>query len=332
MGDDGLRTDPRMAMKILLVKTSSLGDVVHNLPMVTDIVAARPGITIDWLVEPAFADIPTMHPAVHSVIPADLRRWLRAPLDRRTWRGVGALRARLRETPYDMILDTQGLVKSALVARLGRGPLYGPNRQSAREPMAAAFYTQGLAMDWGRHAVWRNRMLGAGALGYPLPETAPDYGLSGAPLGGAGEPVCLAFHATSRASKLWPQERWIALGQALRRQGFRILLPSGNAREQAAAEEIARAIGDGAQALGRTDIRALGDMIVQARMAVGVDTGLLHLAAALGRPTVGIFCDSDPTQTGVLADRARNLGGFHASPHVDEVLGALKDLEIIDAA
>ncbi len=322
-----------MVMKILLVKTSSLGDVVHNLPMVTDIVAARPGITIDWLVEPAFADIPAMHPAVRSVIPVDLRRWLRAPFDRRTWRGIGALRATLRETPYDLILDTQGLVKSAVVARLGRGPHYGPDRRSAREPLAATLYDHGLAMNWGRHAVWRNRMLGAGALGYPLPDTPPDYGLViPRPGNHAVEPTCVAFHATSRASKLWPQGHWVALGQALRRQGFRILLPSGNAREQAAAETIAQAIGGGAQALGRTSVRALADLIACARMAVGVDTGLLHLAAALGRPTVGIFCDSDPAQTGVLAAHAANLGGFQASPRVDEVLGALERLGILRAA
>ena len=320
-------------MKILLVKTSSLGDVVHNLPMLTDIVTARPGITIDWLVEPAFADIPAMHPAVSSVIPADLRRWLRAPFDRRTWRDVAALRARLRGLAYDMILDTQGLVKSAVVARLGRGPHYGPDRRSAREPLAAAFYDHGLAMNWDRHAVWRNRMLGSGALGYPLPETPPDYGLAIPEAEGrAIEPACIAFHATSRASKLWPQGNWVALGQTLRRQGFRILLPSGNAREQAAAKEIAQAIGDGAQALARTSVRALADLIACARMVVGVDTGLLHLAAALGRPTVGIFCDSDPAQTGVLAARAINLGGFQASPRVDEVLGALDRLGIVRAA
>lgn len=301
--------------------------------MVTDIATARPGIAIDWLVEPAFADIPAMHPAVNSVIPADLRRWLRAPLDRRTWRDIATLRARLRETSYDMILDTQGLVKSAVVARLGRGPHYGPDRRSAREPLAAAFYDHGLAMDWDRHAVWRNRMLGAGALGYPLPATPPDYGLAVPEAEGrAREPTCVAFHATSRASKLWPRERWIALGHALRRQGFRILLPSGNAREQAAAEEIAQAIGDGAQALARTGVRALADVIIGAQMAVGVDTGLLHLAAALGRPTVGLFCDSDPAQTGVLAERAINLGGFHGSPGVDEVLDALDRLGVIRAA
>ncbi|WP_287800455.1 lipopolysaccharide heptosyltransferase I [Acidiphilium sp.] len=320
-------------MRILLVKTSSLGDVVHNLPMVSDMVRARPGLAIDWLVEPAFADIPAMHPAVGSVVVADLRHWLRSPWDRGTWRGVRALRARLAETAYDLILDTQGLVKSALVARLARGPLYGPDRRSAREPLAAAFYAHGLPMDWRRHAVWRNRMLGAGALGYPLPETPPDYGLS-APLSGdrLTEPACLLFHATSRASKLWPAGHWVALGRALQRRGFATLLPSGNEREQAAATGIAQAIGAGARVLPRTGIRELAGVIAQARMAVGVDTGLLHLAAALGRPTVGIFCDSDPAQTGVLANAAMNLGGFKACPAADEVLAALEQLGTLRAA
>jgi heptosyltransferase-1 len=319
-------------MHILLVKTSSLGDVVHNLPMVTDMASMQPGIVIDWLVEPAFADIPAMHPAIHSVIPADIRRWLRAPWDQKTWRGVGELRARLAQTRYDLILDTQGLVKSALVARLARGPLYGPDRRSAREPLAAAFYTRGLAMDWDRHAVWRNRTLGAGALGYVLPKTVPDYGLAIPPADRPGEPVCVAFHATSRASKLWPPGHWVALGKALRERGFGILLPSGNAREQAAAAAIATAIGDGAQALPRTGIRELARMIAGARMTVGVDTGLLHLAAALGRPTVGIFRDSDPAQTGVLARDALDLGGFRSCPTADEVLAALARLGLGEAA
>ena len=319
-------------MHVLLVKTSSLGDVVHNLPMVTDMAVMRPGIVIDWLVEPAFADIPAMHPAIRSVIPADIRRWLRAPWEPGTWRGVRALRARLTKTTYDLILDTQGLAKSALIARLARGPLYGPDRHSAREPLAAAFYTRGLPMSRDRHAVWRNRMLGAGALGYPLPETMPDYGLAVPPSGDTGEPFCIAFHATSRASKLWPPGHWGMLGQALRRQGFRILLPSGSAREQAAAAKITAAIGDGALALPRTGIRELAGVIAQARMAVGVDTGLLHLAAALGRPTVGIFRDSDPAQTGVLARDAVNLGGLRSCPTVDEVRAALARLGIGDAA
>ncbi len=318
-------------MKVLLVKTSSLGDVVHNLPMVSDMAGMRPGLVIDWLVEPAFADIPAMHPAVRSVIPADIRRWLRAPWDRGTWKGVGALRARLAQTRYDLILDTQGLIKSALIARLGHGPLYGPNRHSAREPLAAIFYTQGLAMSWDRHAVWRNRMLGAGALRYPLPETAPDYGIGIAPADDTAEPTCIAFHATSRTSKLWLPGHWIALGKALRLRGFRILLPSGSPHEQAAAREIAAGIGDGATALPRTGIRELARVIAGARMTVGVDTGLVHLAAALGRPTVGIFCDSDPAQTGVLAREAINLGGLRSCPTADDVLSALGRLGIMDA-
>lgn len=319
-------------MHVLLVKTSSLGDVVHNLPMVTDMAAMRPGIVLDWLVEPAFADIPAMHPAIHSVIPADIRRWRRAPWDRETWRGVKELRARLTNTRYDLILDTQGLVKSALVARLAQGPLYGPDRRSAREPLAATLYARGLAMSRDRHAVWRNRMLGAGALGYPLPATMPDYGLTMTPAGHTGEPVCVAFHASSRASKLWPPGHWVTLGKALCQRGFRILLPSGNAREQAAATDIAAAIGGRVEALPRTGIRELAGLIAGARMTVGVDTGLLHLAAALGRPTVGIFRDSDPRQTGVLARDAVDLGGLQSCPTVDEVLTALGRLGLGDAA
>ncbi len=315
-------------MKVLLVKTSSLGDVVHNLPMVSDIQALRPDVEIHWLVERAFADIPRLHPAVRTVIPLDLRRWLRAPGRRASWAALRDLRRTLRAASYDLVLDTQGLVKSALVAHLAGAPVYGPDRRSAREPLAAAFYQKGLPMSWDQHAVWRNRALGAAAFGYPLPQSAPDYGLTPPPpRHERPAPTCMALHATSRQSKMWPHGHWVALARTLAERGLTALLPSGNADERRAAETIAEAVGAGAEALPPLTIQDLAAIMADARIVVGVDTGLAHLAAALKKPTVGIFCDSDPGQTGILsAHGAANLGGFGACPSVDEVLRALEDL------
>lgn len=319
-------------MQILIVKTSSLGDVVHNLPMVSDIQRHRPEVQVDWLVERAFADIPALHSGVRSVISVDLRRWLRTLGQGQTWRELRRFRERIQGRTYDMILDSQGLVKSALIARLARGPLYGPDRRSAREGLAAALYQHGIPMVWEQHAVWRNRSLGASALDYPLPHTPVNYGLRppSLPRTRSG-PFCVAFHATSRPSKLWPSERWITLGKTLADHGIETLLPSGNEQEQRAAQRIAQGIGAGAEALARMSVADLAGVIAGSRFAVGVDTGLVHLAAALNRPTVGIFCDSDPAQTGVLAEEggAVNLGGFGVQPSVDDVLTGLRRLQAL---
>lgn len=318
-------------MKILIVKTSSLGDVVHNLPMISDLHAHMPEAQIDWLVESAFADIPALHPAIRTVIPINLRRWLRAPGQAETWRALGALRKRLRGETYDVILDSQGLIKSAIISHLARGPIYGPDARSAREPLAALFYQRGLPMRRGQHAVWRNRALGAEAFGYTLPRTPPTYGLrtaSGDPP--SDKPTCVAFHATSRASKLWPTTHWIDLGKALVDRGIHMLFPSGSESEHETAQAIAQAIGTNASALARMGIRDLAQVISRAQFTIGVDTGLVHLAAALKRPTVGVFCDSDPALTGVLAENhVINLGGFHERPSVEAVLTALQGMGAI---
>lgn len=318
-------------MDILIVKTSSLGDVVHNLPMVSDIYAQYPGARIDWLIEKAFADIPALHPAVHTVIPVTLRQWLRAPWERKTWQELRALRKVLRKKPYDLILDSQGLLKSAALGRLGVGPLFGSDRRSAREPLAAWLYTKGVAVRWEQHAVWRNRSLAAGVFGYALPTTPPNYGLlAPPPLAHWPQPACVALHASSRDSKLWPEDRWVLLGKRLAQRGLITLLPSGSDQEQERAQRIAASIGSGAQALPRMRVRELAGILGSARVIIGVDTGLVHLAAALSRPTIGIFCDSDPGQTGVLAETgAINLGGFGAKPSVDDVLQSAESLSVL---
>ncbi|MHB1566087.1 MAG: lipopolysaccharide heptosyltransferase I [Acidiferrobacter sp.] len=319
-------------MRILIVKTSSLGDVIHNLPAVTDLAAQRPEATIDWLVEGRFAEIPALHPAIATVLPLALRQWLRAPWRPTTWRAVQGLRAQLRARAYDVVIDSQGLLKSACVARLAGAPLVGPDRLSAREPLAANLYQRGVRVRGAEHAVTRNRTLIAGAFGYPVPITPPDYGLTApAPPPGPWPPhYCLALHASSRRTKLWGPERWQQLGQDLAHRGWAILLPSGSAAEARAAATIATAIGASAQALPPMTLTALAGLMGGAQAVIGVDTGLLHLAAALKRPTVGLFTDSDPQQTGVRAAApTANLGGRAENPTAHAVLAALATFGIL---
>ncbi|MDA8390078.1 MAG: lipopolysaccharide heptosyltransferase I [Gammaproteobacteria bacterium] len=318
-------------MRILIVKTSSLGDIVHNLPAVSDMAAHLPDAHIDWLAEEAFADIPALHPAVRTVHTIRLREWLRAPWRAATWRAVQTLKERLQAEPYDVVLDSQGLLKSAAVARLAGQPVWGADRLSAREPLAALFYQKGVRVRRDQHAVTRNRTLAAGAFGYPVPIGPPRYGIHASPTAHSGpKPYWVALHATSRAAKLWPPEHWVVLGQGLARLGFATLLPSGTDREAEAARVIAAGIGPSATCLPRMAIRALAGVLAEAAAVVGVDTGLVHLGAALGRPTVGIYCDTDPLRTGVFAEgQAVNVGGIGAHPSPTEVMAALARLEAL---
>ena len=302
--------------RILFVKTSSLGDVVHNCPAVSDAARALPGAAIDWVVEEPFAAIAAMHRSVRRVIPVALRRWRAALWKPAVWDEVGVWRAALRAERYDAVVDTQSLLKSALVSRAASGTRHGLDRASAREWLAPLFYDARHAVPRHLHAVQRNRMLAAQALDYEVPP-ALDYGLRAPEAHKSGYVVLLTM--TSRADKLWPEERWIELGRAL---GAPAILPWGSEEERARAERISRAIGG--TVLPRKSVEELARVFAAARAVVGLDTGLTHLAAALGVAAVGIFCGSDPRLTGLYgAPYARNAGAPGQPPTVQEVLQLL---------
>lgn len=314
--------------RILIIKTSSMGDVVHNLPMVTDIVRNVPQAVIDWVVEEAFADIPALHPKVSQVIPVALRRWRWRLFDPGIWREWGQFKRQLRAHSYDVVLDSQGLLKSALIGRLATGDYWGPDHASAREASAAWFYQHTAAVPKGRHAVWRNRALAAAAFGYDLDEGSFDYGIRPpAPTPEVALParyvVCL--HAASRGAKLWQQEHWITLGLKLTAYGLNLVFPWGTAAERRRAQQLAQAL-PRAVVLPRLRLLTLASVLNRAQAVIGVDTGLVHLAAALGRPTVALYIDSNSTLSGVLgpdAQRTASLGGPNSPPRVSEVIDAL---------
>jgi heptosyltransferase-1 len=283
---------------------------------VSDAARAAPGAAIDWVVEEPFAGIAAMHRAVRRVIPVAVRRWRSALWKPAVWSETGAWRRRLRAERYDAVVDTQSLVKSALICRLARGRRHGMDRASAREWLAAAFYDVHHSVPRELHAVQRNRLLSASALGYEIAEPA-DYGLRVPQTPKSGYVVLLTM--TSRADKLWPEERWVELGRSL---GAPAILPWGSEAERVRADRISTQIGGTVPP--RRNLEELARLFAGARAVVGLDTGLTHLAAALGVPAVGIYCGSDPALTGLYgAPLARNVGGPGRPPEVAEVLRML---------
>lgn len=309
--------------KIALVKTSSMGDVIHNLPVVSDILFHYPNSEIHWVVEEAFSEIPAMHPGVRKVIPLALRRWRKKPFAATNRQEMQHFRDCLRGEPYDLVIDTQGLIKSALVCRLIKSVRCGFDWSSAREPIASLLYDFTRNVDKTLHAVDRNRQLAAKCLGYE-PTNPLDYGLN------RQSETCgkyaLFLHATSRDEKLWSEENWVELGGQLSRQGLGIVLPWGSDKEKERSERLAGRI-PGAIVPQKMSLNAAATLIRGAKITVGVDTGLSHLAAATNTPIVGIYCATDPGLTGILsAGNGINLGGKNHSPDVRQVLAAVEQL------
>lgn len=309
---------------IVLIKTSSLGDVLHNLPVVSDICQHIPDARIDWVVEESFAALPMLHPKVNRVISVAVRRWRKS-----WWQSRGEVQTacrNLRACHYDFALDTQGLLKSALITRCTDATRCGFDQTSAREPLASLFYDRTYRVAKNQHAVERNRQLAGQALGY-TPQGAPDYGIRALDIilpWLPAEPYAVLLHATSRDDKLWDEQNWIALGAYLHQTGMRAVLPWGNEQEKARSERLCLSI-PGAINTPRLNLNEAAALLGRARAVIGVDTGLSHLAAALDVPTIGIYTATDPGLTGLYAgSRALNLGGKNSPPTVAAVCTALE--------
>lgn len=318
-------------MKVLLVRLSSMGDLIHTLPAIDDLSRMCPYIELHWLCEAGFTDIAHLHPFVKQVHAMRWRQWRNQLTKADTWREMNRLREGLQQERFDFVLDSQGLMKSALFSKLANVPVKGLDMHSAREVWVAGLYNQTFPVDKRGNAVWRNRMLFAQAFGYDLPSQLNFGVVVPTPLTTAVLPphFHVALHATSRDSKLWPLEYWIELLSRLNQQdGAQVMLPWGNEAEKARATAIAARL-PFAVVCERLSLLEAAQVLEQADSVIGVDTGLLHLANALDKPLVGIYTDSDPIKTGVqLSAWAYNIGGIGQMPAVDDVYALVQQARL----
>jgi heptosyltransferase-1 len=342
------------APKILLVKLSSLGDVLHNLPIVWDLRKRLPDAQIDWIVEEAYVHL--LEPlrttdafkGIDHIIPVAFRRWRKNLFSIRTWREFFAMRKQLQSTTYDVVLETQGLLKSALVCALAKksnnavvAGLGNATEHSGYEPLARMFYTQSVHVPLKCHAIDRSRWVMCSAFDWPIlnrneepPLFYPNDFVAQLPplllegfkkiVLGVPAPYVLCFHATARAAKRWPNENWVELGKALSSQGYQLVFPWGNPEEMKVSALIASQI-PGAIVPRAFSIVEAYSLMAHAALTIGVDTGLTHLSAVLGKSTVEIYCDSPKWKTeGFWSKEIANVGDYKNSPLVGEVEHAVR--------
>ncbi|MES2324732.1 MAG: lipopolysaccharide heptosyltransferase I [Pseudomonadota bacterium] len=319
-------------MNILLVRVSSLGDVLHNLPMVADLLRHHPDANIDWVVEEGYVSLVRLNPHVRKIIPWGLRRWRKNLGKKETRAEIRAFFRTLREQEYDYVFDTQGLLKTGIIMGAARGRhkvgLANGSEGSGYEGISRLFHNRSIALDPRTHAVARGRMVAAAALGYSA-AGAPDFGLPGPDTANRPDwmPIvdyAVFFHGTARDAKKWAPENWIATGRAL--APMPVLLAWGSPSEKLEAEHLAASLPN-ARVLPKLSMDAAVTLARNAALAIGVDTGLTHIAAAFLRPTVEIYADSPKWKTeGNWSPRIINLGDKGAPPSADEVLAAVRRL------
>jgi heptosyltransferase I len=330
--------------KILLVKLSSLGDVLHNLPIVWDLRARLPNAQIDWVVEEGYVHL--LEPlltrdgfkGIDHIIPFGLRRWKKNLFKLATWQQFFAFKKQLQVTQYDYLIETQGLLKSALVCALANkskdaviAGLANATQFSGYEPIARSFYNQSVQVPVDCHALDRSRWVMCSALDWQLIDRSdsPTFysevfvqAIANKKIAGLNKPYVLCFHSTAREAKRWSNQYWVALGQELASRGYQVVLPWGNPTEKAVSEELAKQI-PGSFVPPAFSIEDAFSVIAHAALTIGVDTGLTHLAAVLGKPTVEIYCDSPRWKTeGYWAKNICNMGDIGAPPSAAEVINA----------
>jgi len=339
---------PHSNPKILLVKLSSLGDVLHNLPIVWDLRAKLPDAQIDWVVEEGYVHL--LEPllshgdfrGIDHIIPFGLRRWKKHLFKFDTWKQFFAFKARLQTVQYDYIIETQGLLKSALVCAFANksqdivvAGLANATQYSGYEPSAKWFYNHCVQVPKDCHAVNRSRYVTCSALEWPLIDRAKKVqfypanylaSIVAPKVAGLEKPYILFFHSTAREAKRWANTHWVQLGKKLSSLGYQVVLPWGNADEKVVSAELATQI-PGSLVPNAFSIEEAFSVITNSALVVGVDTGLTHLSAVLNRPTVEIYCDSPRWKTeGYWSEKIRNVGDIQKPPTVDEVEKASLDL------
>lgn len=313
-------------MRVLIVKVSSLGDIIHTLPAVTDAHRARKDLVFDWVVEEKFVEVPGWHPAVDKVIPVAIRRWRRNPLKTYLNHEIRAFRRSLQGVHYDLVIDAQGLIKSGIISRLSRGLTIGLSNRTIREPMATLFYNKVYSVPWTEHAVDRVRQLFSRALNYRYDKGRIDYGLdvnriTKGQKETTGAKTVVFLHGTTWKTKHWPEYYWRHLAHIAVEAGYEVLIPWGNANEKQRAEFIALN-NDKVTVLDKQSLSGLANYIQQSTGVIAVDTGLGHLAAALAKPTVSLYGPTNPELSGTFGEKQLHLNSnLNCAPCVKKVCG-----------
>ncbi len=319
-----------MSKKILIIKSSSMGDIVHALPVACDIRKAFPDCELSWVVEESFADIPAMSPDIDRFVVTAFRRWRKHILSSLVRREIAEVRNQIKATDYDIVVDLQGLIRTAFVARwAGGNKSVGYSKENIREPLASYFYSRTIDVSSKLPPVLRYRMMAARALGYEIDPQTPKFGLAVEPVMPAGittgHYAALAIN-TSRAEKLWPQSRWIEVAKELRRDGMSSVLFWGNDEERTRCEQIAQSVPD-ALVMPRSSLRTLAEVIAGAKCLIGVDTGLTHLGAALGVPSVGVIVGTSAELFSLVSEAVcATVGNKGVVPRTEEVLAAAQSV------
>jgi heptosyltransferase-1 len=372
-------------MKILIVKLSSLGDVLHNLPIVWDLRAQYPDAQIDWVVEEGYVGLlaplkttyfdgsttPILR-GIDQIIPLALRRWKKALKRGEFIKSIQeyiAFKEQFKSgvlSNYDLIIETQGLLKSAWVTHIANpnktASVFGLANQtefSGYEPWARKFYTDCVQVPFHCHAVDRSRWVAASAMNVPVPDRSLmppkfypdayvqslvdaahlDFASTRINLGfDVSKPYVMCFHATAGQSKRWSDNDWVTVGKALVTKGIQVILPWGNDQEKEVSIQIAKKISGYHSLVGSKAIvpsafsiaDAFG-LVAGAKVTIGVDTGLTHLSAILGRPTIELYCDSPKWKTeGYWSPNIHNLGDKGQPPSTEDVLATLRTLSVLD--
>ena len=305
-------------MHVLVIKTSSMGDVLHTLPALTDAGNHFPDIKFDWIVEDAFAEIPNWHPLINKTISIKMRQWKKHPVDVAKSGKVKSFLSRLRSKQYDHIIDAQGLLKSAFFSFICKGKTHGLDFHSARESLASIFYDDKHTIDPGQHAIIRTRTLFANALGYTLPNTDPDANIQAqkfsVPDITLKQKYVVLLTNTTWATKHWPEAYWVDLTQHLASLGYHLYLPWNTRLEKQRVERISQHA-ENATVLPHCTLSQLGSIMLDAEAVIGVDTGLGHLAAALNIPSISLYGPTDPKQVGTVGKQQRHLcAAFECAP------------------
>lgn len=307
-------------MKILLIKMSSMGDIIHTLPALTDAQMAVPDIQFDWVVEPAFADIAQWHPAVHKIIPINLRYYKKHPIEAFRKKFLPELYKNLNRTEYDFIIDPQGLLKSAIVGKMAKGLLCGYDKKSAREKIASYFYQKKYSVDKEQLAILRIRELFSQILNYSFDKNKIDYQINTEKLPALNfalpDQYIVFLHGTTWPTKHYPEKSWVKLLEKLKDQAITVLLPWGNQVEKARAERLASGFKH-VTVLPKLSIAQMATVLKNAKAVVTVDTGLGHLSSALKTQTIALYGPTYPRHVGMLGDNQFDLCAESQSAEVN---------------